>query len=259
MKNPVLIKGNKYGISLALSSDLEFSELLSLIGQKFQESARFFDTKQQVAISFEGRILSNEEMQAILQVIKESCDLDIAYIIDNSEETMQQFQTAIAICVQEQQKWQEEAEKNNREQEIEHTEQVQEITNSFMQNCDDGRFYKGTLRSGQAIHSDTSIIVIGDVNPGASVIAKGNIIVLGCLKGTAHAGCDGNTKSFVAALDMIPMQIRIGNVIARSPDSSRTKKGLFRREPEAEAKIAYVEGENIYIEPISRTVLSEVI
>lgn len=257
MKNPVLIKGNKYGISLALSSELEFSELLSLIEQKFKESARFFDTKQQIAISFEGRILSNEEIQSILQIIKESCDLDIAYIIDNSEETIEQFQNAIAICLQEQQKQQEQEVVEEPKQEV--SPQVQEITDSFMQNCDDGRFYKGTIRSGQAIHSDASIIVVGDVNPGASIIAKGNIIVLGCLKGTAHAGCDGNMKSFVAALDMLPMQIRIGNVIARSPDTNRTKKGLFRREPDAEAKIAYVEGENIYIEPISRTVLSEVI
>lgn len=254
MKNPVLIKGNKYGISLALSSDLEFSELLELIGQKFKESARFFDTKHQIAISFEGRTLSNEEIQEILRVIKESCDLDIAYIIDSSEETVEKFQTAIAISLQEQQQ-KEEAE----EQPLTVKEQQQEVVNSLVQNYDDGRFYKGTLRSGQALHSDASIIVIGDVNPGASITAKGNIIVLGCLKGTAFAGCDGNSKSFVVALDMIPMQIRIGNVIARAPDTSRPKKGFFKREPEAEAKIAYVEGTNIYIEPISKTVLSEVI
>ena len=257
MKNPVLIKGNKYGISLALSSDIEFVDLLEYIGQKFKESARFFDTKQQIAISFEGRTLSNEEIQEILQVIKENCDLEIAYIIDNSTETMEQFQTAIAICLQEQQQREQMQEEVEAVEETNH--QVQEITNSFMRNCDDGRFYKGTLRSGQAIHSDPSIIVVGDVNPGASIIPKGNIIVLGSIKGTAHAGCNGSTKSFVAALDMNPMQIRIGNVIARSPDANRTKKGLFRREPDAEAKIAYVEGENIYIEPISKTVLSEVI
>lgn len=259
MKNPVLIKGNKYGISLALNSELEFSELLEQIKEKFKESARFFDTKQQIAISFEGRVVSNSEIQDILQAIKESCDLDIAYIIDNSQETMEQFQSAIALSLKK------EEEQQTVEQQEPQVSPVQEETpaqriEAGHTRYDDGRFYKGTLRSGQALHSDASIIVIGDVNPGASITAKGNIIVLGCLKGTAFAGCDGNSKAFVAALDMIPMQIRIGNVIARSPDTNRPqKKGFFKREPEAEAKIAYVEGTNIYIEPISKTVLSEVI
>ena len=255
MKNPVLIKGNKYGISLALDQTLEFDKLLEQIGQKFKESAKFFDSSHQTAISFEGRILSNEEIQAILDTIKENCALDIAYVIDNSEETNDRFQTAIALNHALQQQTELEAK-------IEKQELVKELPmeerTTPLPNCDDGRFYKGTLRSGQAIDSDSSIIIIGDVNPGASVTAKGNIIVLGCLKGTAFAGSDGNSKSFVAALDMIPMQIRIGNVIARAPDDNRSKKGFFRREqPETEAKIAYVEGESIYIEPISKTVLSD--
>ena len=97
MKNPVLIKGNKYGISLALDQSLEFNELLEQIGQKFKDSAKFFDSSHQTAISFEGRILSNEEIQAILDTIKENCDLDIAYVIDNSEEINERFQTAIAL------------------------------------------------------------------------------------------------------------------------------------------------------------------
>lgn len=254
MKNPVLIKGNKYGISLALDQSLEFNELLEQIGQKFKDSAKFFDSSHQTAISFEGRILSNEEIQAILDTIKENCDLDIAYVIDNSEEINERFQTAIAL--NDALKQQMELQEKMKEQEREETSF--EIEETYIPNCDDGRFYKGTLRSGQAIDSDSSIIIIGDVNPGASVTAKGNIIVLGCLKGTAFAGSDGNEKSFVAALDMIPMQIRIGNVIARAPDNSRPKKGFFKREqPEAEAKIAYVEEQNIYIEPISKTVLSD--
>lgn len=250
MNNPVLIKGNKYGISLALNSEIEFSDLLTVIGEKFKESAKFFDTKQQVAISFEGRQLSTEEIQQILVIIRENCSLDISYVIDNSDQTLEVFQTAITMKQQEQ---------NVQPMPVEKVVAVE--TSPSHSNFDDGRFYKGTLRSGQTIHSNSSIIVIGDVNPGASVIATGNIIVLGCLKGTACAGCDGNEKAFVVALDMLPMQIRIGNVLARASDSSRPKKGLFKKniEPEPEAKIAYVVNENICIETISKTVLSEVI
>ena len=82
----------------------------------------------------------------------------------------------------------------------------------------DGRFYKGTLRSGQVLESETSIIILGDVNPGARVISKGNVVVLGAMKGNAFVGAAGNESAFVAALSMDPMQIRIGDVIARSSD-----------------------------------------
>ena len=80
------------------------------------------------------------------------------------------------------------------------------------------KIYKGNLRSGQSIESDTGIIVLGDINPGASLISKGNIVVLGSLRGTVWAGADGNTNCFVIATDMTPMQIRIADTIARSPD-----------------------------------------
>lgn len=251
MKNPVLIKGNKYGISLVLSDTLDFSELLNLIGEKFKESARFFDTDSQIAIRFEGRTLTNEEIEAVLDKIKTNCSLNICYILDTSKTAEDSF-TAVSEFLKQQ-----EEEKEIEEEKAEETILSEPNTEFVNPNSEDGRFYRGTLRSGQAIDSNSSIIIIGDVNPGATVMAKGNIIILGCLKGNAFAGSDGNSHAFVAALDMIPMQIRIGNIIARSSDTKRPKKGFLRREPEPEAKIAYVENENIYIEPISRTVLSE--
>lgn len=79
-----------------------------------------------------------------------------------------------------------------------------------------------TLRSGQSISSDGNIVIIGDVNPGAEIIAKGDITVWGILGGIAHAGSDGNTYSKIRALKLNPIQIRIGNVFARRPDTVNT-------------------------------------
>ena len=93
-----------------------------------------------------------------------------------------------------------------------------------LMNLQDGRFYKGTLRSGQVLESETSVIILGDVNPGARVISKGNVIVLGTLKGNIFVGAAGNEAAFVAALSMDPMQIRIGDVIARCSDGAPAKK-----------------------------------
>jgi len=79
-----------------------------------------------------------------------------------------------------------------------------------------------TLRSGQSISSDGNIVIIGDVNPGAEVIAKGDITVWGILGGIAHAGSDGNTYSRIRALKLNAIQIRIGNIYARRPDTVNT-------------------------------------
>lgn len=80
-------------------------------------------------------------------------------------------------------------------------------------------YIRKTLRSGQSISSDGNIIVIGDVNPGAEIIAKGDITVWGVLSGIAHSGSDGNNYTKIRALKLNPIQIRIGEVFARRPDT----------------------------------------
>ncbi len=79
-----------------------------------------------------------------------------------------------------------------------------------------------TLRSGQSLTSDGNVVIIGDVNPGAEIIAKGDITVWGILGGIAHAGSDGNLYSKIRALKLNAIQIRIGNIFARRPDTVNT-------------------------------------
>ena len=79
-----------------------------------------------------------------------------------------------------------------------------------------------TLRSGQSISSEGNIVIIGDVNPGAEIVAKGDITVWGILGGIAHAGSDGNNYSKIRALKLNAIQIRIGDIFARRPDTVNT-------------------------------------
>jgi len=81
-----------------------------------------------------------------------------------------------------------------------------------------------TLRSGFSIHFPGHVVVIGDVNPGAEIIAGGNIIVWGRLRGMVHAGAEGNVNAIVCALDLMPTQLRIANQISMSP--KERKKAL---------------------------------
>jgi len=83
-------------------------------------------------------------------------------------------------------------------------------------------YLKKTIRSGQSISSDGNLIIIGDVNPGAEVIAKGDITVWGILGGIAHAGSEGNSQARIRALKMHAIQLRIADVFARRPDGTNT-------------------------------------
>ena len=86
-----------------------------------------------------------------------------------------------------------------------------------------GLVARRTLRSGQQLRHPGSITVIGDVNPGAEIVAGGDIVVWGKLRGTVHAGATGNETAVVCALDLAPTQLRIAQYFARSPEGRRRK------------------------------------
>jgi septum site-determining protein MinC len=74
-----------------------------------------------------------------------------------------------------------------------------------------------TLRSGYSFQYSGHVVVLGDVNPGAEIIASGDVIVWGHLRGMVHAGAEGNDDAVVCALDLAPIQLRIGGLIATTP------------------------------------------
>ncbi|PWH16920.1 MAG: septum site-determining protein MinC [Anaerolineae bacterium] len=96
-----------------------------------------------------------------------------------------------------------------------------------------------TLRSGTRIEYDGHVVVFGDVNPGAEIIAGGSVIVWGRLRGFVHAGARGNRQAVVCALDLSPTQLRVADEIAIPPRRSgkpqpevvRLKDGLLQAEP----------------------------
>lgn len=226
MSQPVIIKSNKYGINLILDPNVPFGELLGHITDKFLESEKFFKNAR-MAISFEGRQLSPEEEYRVIDTISQKTSIHIACVIDN-DEIREQYTK----------------------------KKMDEYLAAESENT--GRFYKGTLRSGQVLESETSIIIIGDVNPGAKIISAGNIIILGALKGNAYAGATGNEGCFVAALNMNPVQIKIGNIIGRSEDKSILASMRERKKAVAEPQVATVADGHILIEPITKNTFNNI-
>ncbi|MBZ0303643.1 MAG: septum site-determining protein MinC [Anaerolineae bacterium] len=86
-----------------------------------------------------------------------------------------------------------------------------------------GVMIRRTLRSGRTVHSSGHVMVYGDVNPGAEIIATGDVVVWGRLRGNVHAGAEGDEDAVVCALDMTPTQLRIAGYIVTSPPEKRRK------------------------------------
>ncbi|OGO82264.1 MAG: septum site-determining protein MinC [Clostridiales bacterium GWD2_32_19] len=214
-ENSVLFKGTKDGIIVLLDNTVSFDIIKEQLEKKISDAKDFFGGVKS-SIFLDGRELSNSEEKELIAIISSKINLNIEYI-----------------------------KKLNKEE---------KIKNNNLLNFENGfgeintKFHKGTLRSGQKVVYDGSIVILGDVNPGSEVTATGNIIILGALKGIVHAGCKGD-KAFVAALKMNPVQLRIGDIIGRAADKKDKKT-------EVVAELAYIDEDTIYIEPIDGKVLN---
>lgn len=232
MSQAVVIKSNKYGIHLVLSNEISFKALLDAIVEKFKESEKFFKGAK-LAISFEGRKLTHDEEMAIIDAVTSNTSIEILCIVDHDPD---------------------------REAYVK--QQIEEYQASVQQPYVDGgtQFYRGTLRSGQTLESETGIVVVGDVNPGAAVMANGSIVVLGAVKGSVYAGLGGDDSAFIVALDMDPIQIRIGNILAKSSDKPFSRRRIRKKvkETTTSPQIAYLKDGTICIEPLTKELLSDI-
>lgn len=101
--------------------------------------------------------------------------------------------------------------------------------------------YESSLRSGQNISFDGNVVILGDVNPGAEIVAGGHILVMGALRGLVHAGANGDEDATITALNFSPTQVRIASHITRPPDGS---VDTAAKPPE----VARIKDDNVVIE-----------
>ena len=219
MKDLVVIKSFPNGITMLLRDDVSFDEILQEVGFKFSEAKNFFGNAS-MALSIEGRVLSDEEEIAILDTIKKSCNVNVICIVGHDEETDKNFIKA-----------------------LHHVEMK-------LSKEADGQFYKGTLKNREVLETENSIIILGDVYPGSEVISAKNIIILGGLYGEAYAGGDGNPGAYIVALEMEPERLKIGDF--KYKVSTKHKWGIRSK---VQPKMAFVRNDKVVMEPLTKELL----
>lgn len=220
MKDAVLIKSFQNGITLMLNEEASMEQILEELAFKFSEAKNFFG-KASVALSIEGRELSNVEEIQLLEVIKQNSNLNIMCIVGHDEETDKKFIKAL------------------------------QHVNRRLSSENEGQFYKGSLKNKQVIETENSIVVLGDVYPGCAVISAKNIIILGGLYGEAYAGGNGQEGAYIVALEMEPERLKIGDFKYKS-NTKQTKWGI---RPKVQPKIAYIKNSKMVFEPLTKDLL----
>lgn len=202
MKNCIIISMKKDQVIIKIEEDAEQKEVIATLKKKMIELKNLYkDDKTPILVI--GKVLKNKEMDEIQGLIKRFLDVQI------------EFDSPKVLG-------------------------LHGIKKSFYKEIatSETKFHKGSLRSGSKVEYEGSIVVIGDVNAGAEVIAGENVVVLGNLRGVAHAGAKGNKKAIIAAAKIESPQIRIANIV----------KELEKNEEETKREYAYVEENEIILE-----------
>jgi septum site-determining protein MinC len=221
MGDTVKIKSFQNGISLELNSDAGFEDIVGEIAAKFSSGRNFFGNAP-VALSINGRPVTDAEEIKIIETITKNSNLDIICVVGHDEETDRTFIKAL--------------------------KQVEKKLSPS--GCS---LYRGTLKDGDILRTDGDVVIVGNVNPGCSVSVTGSIVIFGGLYGTAHAGNNGMEGTYVAALEMEPEKLKIGDFKYRSKD----KKSKWGIRPKVQPKIAYIKDERIVVEPLTKELSAE--
>lgn len=177
MNNCVSINLKKDNIVIKIADSAEQEEILYALRKKIPDLKKLYkDDTTPIVIT--GKVLKNREIDEIQDLIKRYLDVEINF---DSPRTLglhgivKTYSKEIAVS--------------------------------------ETKFHRGSLRSGQKIEFEGSLVVLGDVNDGAEVIAGENIVVLGILRGLAHAGAKGNKDAIISASSIEAPQLRISNIV----------------------------------------------
>lgn len=199
--NSVSINLRTDEVLIKIEDNATQEEIVSELIKKLRQLKKMYQ-EEKTPIRVTGKVLTNRELQEIKQVIKNQIDVEV------------KFDTPTTLG-------------------------LHSITRSYKKDVgtSETTFHKGSLRSGQKIEVEGSIVVIGDVNSGAEVIAADNIIVVGTLRGLAHAGAKGNKEAIIATSTLDAVQLRISNIVKE-----------FGRGEVYEHAYIYVDGDDIVID-----------
>ena len=203
MKKPIIsIIQKQNQITIKIYEQASNEEIIKDLKKKMDELKKMYGNEK-IPILVTGKVLKNSEIEEVQKIIKETINVDVEI---DSPKDMGLYSI-----------------KRTFENEIKKS---------------DTMFYRGALRSGQKLEYEGSIVLMGDLNGGAEIIASENIAVVGAIRGVAHAGAKGNKKAVITGASIECPQLRIANVV----------KEIEKEDIEEKKTFAYIDEDKIALE-----------
>jgi len=224
----IAIKGTRNGLLLTLEPETPFGELLSAISERLAEAPSFFRGAS-LAVDTSRRTLHLSE-RTQLETLLAHYQVSVTSLEQTQTQARPRSHTQEPVQIA---PLSEEPEVNPEPAPPANTPSIAPVVISLPgeteqtprdpRESNDTLFLRRTVRSGQAIHHPSNVVVLGDVNAGAEIVAGGDIIVWGVLRGMVHAGYPDNEQALVCSLQLAPVQLRIAHLLSRPPEGFETR------------------------------------
>ncbi len=204
MKPTVSIKGTRSGLVVALAEEPSLDDVMAELGLRLRQGSAFF-ADARITLNLGARTVSSAELTALRELcVTHGVMLQhVALASEGGRQAARGAGLTLAPAPPVRQAVQGDGRDAVAERE-EHS----------------GMLIKRTLRSGVSVRHPSHVVLLGDLHAGAEIIAGGDIVVWGALRGIAHAGALGDETAGIYALYMAPTQLRIGSQVARPPEHS---------------------------------------
>lgn len=222
-QNKVVLKGIKDGLLIILPDDIPWNETINDLAEVLDRDKSFW-IGASTSVEVGKHSLDDTQVKRLSEMLVKRYNLLLDGVYSEDEKTIESSQkndlktgdlyTSLAKSVQSSKK------ENEQIKQPVQTDSAEIVQNTVIGNA---MYLKQTVRSGQSVRFDGHIIIYGNANPGSEIIASGDIIVLGTLRGLAHAGARGDETSQIVATNLKASQLRIASCIGMSDDDDKSK------------------------------------
>lgn len=243
--NTVKIRGRPGGVAIEIGQG-DWSEMLAILRSRLEIAEGFFRGGR-VVLDVGDQTLDEDALELAFDILSEF-EMHIAVVRGTVESTLDAAArmgiTSTTVATEDPARG---VAESHVDEELHH-----EVGSAFY-------VHHGNLRSGQVLERTESVIVIGDVNPGAQVVSHGDVLVYGRLRGSVHAGAQGDEHAMVTAIDFEPTQLRIAGFTSVPPEDKKPAGGVgllfWRKDADAQpgAEYAYAADGRIFVEPWNPT------
>lgn len=240
----IRIRATQHGISIVCDPDASFTDLAQAIRLRLQSNAQFYKNAD-IKLNVGDRPIGPGDLDPIRAILEGEFQLRLSGVVCSQENLMKRFEQEIGCPVEFLSSDQPAGRAGEGARSDMPEAKPPEPVFRFDDGLEEAMIVRQTCRSGMKLSSPGVMVILGNVNPGAEVIAGRDIIVLGVLRGNAHAGASGDTAAVIIALGFEPKQLRIADHLGLPPSA---EKSPDRSGTAVSPEIAFVEGSQIVVE-----------